>query len=419
MKRILMVSVLLGIGSYSCGSPEEHFKNQITEPVSLPYNSILETLKLKEDWISKTAETEIPDLPAQDEIVLQEDLGRAFIASMDGWIWKADLKRKTAEPFVKTSLLPAGMVAHPKNKDVLFFCVSRAKEGDADSENGPGIYELTISEKRIRRIGTRVPLDDGRVISKRSGIGVLYPDTVQKTLEFSKMNETNSRNVEKADDLAISRDGERIYFTEPYNHSKAILGVSSQSRKEVFTLGKNGRLWKYDLKNERASLVAEEYSYLDGILLEYEDGEKETAAIVNELSKSRLLRLYLRGERAGRDEIVIDGIPGFPDGMDRDSRGRIWIALPVERSKLVTWLHEHPFWKKLLLYVPDRLFPVSKKTGIVALSPDGTKPLFYTMYDGERFSQIIVVVPGKDKLYLAVYQEGHKGLVALPYPPDL
>ncbi|TGK95888.1 hypothetical protein EHQ30_04475 [Leptospira brenneri] len=404
---------------FSCKTPEEYFKNQIKEPVELPYNQAIESIKSKEDVIKQNISIDGSLLPAQDEILLQEDLGRAFVASIDGWIWKVDLTNNQAEPFVKTPLLPGGMVFHPKNQDIIYMCLSRGKQHNTSLSDGPGIYELTISTKLIRKIGTRVPIADKTKEPSNDQIGVFYPLGKETKIPISQLNETNSRNVEKADDLAISKDGERIYFTEPYDHPNSILGVSSQSKHEVLTLGRNGHLWKYDLKDNTASLVAHQYTYLDGILLEYTQGEQESSILLNELSKSRLIRLHLTGDKSGKDELVIEGLPGFPDGMDRDAKGRIWIAIPVERSKLITWLHKHPFWKRLVLYIPESLQPVSKKTAIIALSPNGDIPLYYAVHDGSLFSYIIVVVPGKEKLYLAVYQDGFKGFVTMPYPNNI
>ncbi|XDD46355.1 hypothetical protein AB3N60_16880 [Leptospira sp. WS39.C2] len=406
---------------FSCRTPEVHFKNQIKDPVDLPYNALVESIKAEGDPIKQYASIDGTDLPAQDEILIQEDLGRAFVASIDGWIWKVDLKANVAERFVETPLLPGGMVFHPKNKNIIYMCLSRGKQHNTNLTTQPGIYELTISSKQIRKIGTRVPFTDKSIEPPKDQIGIFYPKGKETKISMDLLNETNSRYVEKADDLAISNDGERIYFTEPYDHPNSILGVSIQSKQEVLTLGRNGHLWKYDLNDNTVSLIAYQYTYLDGILLEYseKENEKETSILLNELSKSRLIRLHLTGDKIGKDEVVIEGLPGFPDGMDRDPQGRIWIAIPVERSKLITWLHKHPFWKKLVLYIPEKLQPVSKKTGIIALSPNGTKPIYYSVHDGSLFSYIIVVVPGKDKLYLAVYQDGFKGFVTMPYPNNI
>ncbi|TGM57758.1 SMP-30/gluconolactonase/LRE family protein [Leptospira adleri] len=408
----IFVPILFGIVLWNfIPSPEDHFKRQIQEPIDFPYNSEIEKVKDSQDLSLKGILNLIPEVPAQDEILLQEDLGRAFVASIDGHIWIADLRKNQAERFVKTPLLPGGMVLHPKNPDLIYFCVSRANKEDPVDPNGPGIYELRISNKQIRKVATRVPkIPNAEDKNLKSLLGKFYAPREQPTLKFTDMNEENSRAVEKADDLAISEDGERIYFTEPYDHKGAILGVSAQSRSEVLTLGKNGNLWKIDLKRESASLVAHNYSYLDGILLEHSPNRnKESSILVNELSKCRLLRLHLLGDRAGEDEVVIEGLPGFPDGMDRDPQGRIWIALAVERSRLITWLHNHPFWKRIVLYIPEKLQPVSKRTGLLVLSKDGSKPLYYVMHNGSLFSTLIVVVPGKQKVYLSVYENGYKG----------
>ncbi|AOP34530.1 hypothetical protein A0128_12140 [Leptospira tipperaryensis] len=415
----LSIPILFGIVLWNTlVFPEDHFKKQIQEPIDFPNNMEIEKVKDSQDLAAKGIQTLNSNVPAQDEILLQEELNRAFVASIDGFIWIVDLKTNQAEPFVKTPLLPGGMVANPKNPDLIYFCASRGNKNDSTDPDGPGIYELRISNKQIRKIGTRVPkIPNSDEKNVKSLLGKFYTSEKQPSLRFDKMTNENSRAVEKSDDLAISNDGERIYFTEPYDHVGAILGVSVQSRSEALTLGKNGNLWKFDLKENTASLVAHNYSYLDGILLEYSpDRTKESSILVNELSKFRLIRLHLLGERSGEDEIVIEGLPGFPDGMDRDPQGRIWIALAVERSKLITWLHNHPFWKKIVLYIPENLQPVSRKTGLLVLSKDGTKPLYYVMHNGSLFSTLIVVVPGKKRIFLSVYEKNYKGLNVIPYP---
>ncbi|PJZ26512.1 hypothetical protein CH352_05280 [Leptospira hartskeerlii] len=415
---LLILFLLLALISSQLSYPEEYFKDQIQESVNFTYNSQIEQAKDSKDLSQRGIQMLIPNVPAQDEIILQEELGRAFVSSMDGFIWILDLKQNKAEPFVKTPLMPAGMVAHPKNSDLLYFCVSRGKKEDPIQPNGPGIYELKISNKSIRKISNRVPkIPPGQSVNTISTLGKLYATERQLAIRISEMNDSNSRQIEKADDLAISSDGERIYFTEPYDHPGAILGVSDQSRNEALSLGKNGNVWKIDLKNGTSSLVAHNYSYVDGILLEYSVGHKEEVSILlNEVSRFRLIRMYLSGENSGKDEIVIDGLPGFPDGMDRDPQGRVWVALVIERSKLVTWLHNHPFWKRLVLYIPQKIQPVSKRTGLLVLSKDGKTPLYYGMHDGSKFSTLIVVIPGKEKIYLSVYEKGYKGINILPYP---
>lgn len=161
----------------SCRTPEEYFKNQIKEPVDLPYNPSFESVKSDGDPIKQNVTISGSVLPAQDEILLQEDLGRAFVASIDGWIWKVDLSSNKAEPFVKTPLLPGGMVFHPKNSDIIFMCLARGKQHTTDLVDGPGIYELTISTKQLRKIGTRVPIVDKTKEPSDNQIGIFFQRT--------------------------------------------------------------------------------------------------------------------------------------------------------------------------------------------------------------------------------------------------
>ncbi|TGL61380.1 hypothetical protein [Leptospira sarikeiensis] len=415
---LLVLAVVVIVFWNLISIPEDHFKKQIGEPVQFHYNEEIEKVKDSKDLSELGIQTSFTDVPAQDEILLQENLGRAFVASMDGFIWILDLQKNKAEQFVKAPLMPGGMVSHPKDPDLIYFCASRGKKDDPVDPSGPGIYELKISNKTIRKISTRVPIipktPDQNITSS---FGKLYSNGKGPKLRFSEMNDSNSRLIEKADDLAISRDGERIYFTEPYDHAGAILGVSDQSRNEALTLGQNGNVWKLDLKENTASLVAYDYAYVDGILLEYPPGQNiETSILLNEVSKFRLLRLHLSGQNSGKDEVAIDGLPGFPDGMDRDPQGRVWVALVFERSKLVTWLHSHPFWKNIVLYIPQRFQPVSRKSGLLLLSEDGKKPLYYGIHNGSIFSTLIVVIPGKEKVFLSVYEKGYKGINTIPYP---
>ncbi len=421
MKRIryvlLAVVVIIGIVLWSfSATPEPYFIEQIGAGVDFPTNHSIEKVRANLDTVG--LRTLYENVPAQDEILLQEAQGRAFVAAMDGAIWIIDLNSQTARPFVTPPLMPAGMVAHPRDPDLIYFCASRKKPDDPVQENGPGIYQLRVSTRQVTKIGDRVPaIPDGEPAAKQSTFGTLYADGTQPRWRIDEMHAGNSRAVEKADDLAISNDGERIYFTEPYDHPGAILGVSDQSRNEALSLGRNGNIWKYDLRNGTAALVAHGYSYVDGILLEYSAaGERETALLVNELSHFRLLRLHLRGANAGQDDVVIEGLPGFPDGMDRDPAGRIWVALVVERSVLINWLHRHPFWKRFVMYIPQRYQPVSRRTALLVLSPDGGTPLYYGVHDGSRFSTLIVVIPGSELVYLAVYAPDRRGIEVMPYP---
>jgi sugar lactone lactonase YvrE len=168
------------------------------------------------------------------------------------------------------------------------------------------------------------------------------------------------------------------------------------------------------------SLVARDFNFIDGILIEERGTAPEESVLITETTKFKIDRLFVAGPRAGTHEILWENLPGMPDGMDRDDKGRIWIGFVKKRSAVVTWVHRHPWIKNAVMNLPKWLLPIPKQTGILCLSRDAARPLYYAMHDGKTGLQdIAVVVPYGDKLYLPNFKEGSQGIFTLPFPPGL
>jgi hypothetical protein len=124
--------------------------------------------------------------------------------------------------------------------------------------------------------------------------------------------------------------------------------------------------------------------------------------LVTQTSLFRLTRFYVSGPKAGSDEVVIEGLTGLDDGMDRDDAGRIWLALFSSRTRLLTWVHENPWIKPVFMRVPARLLmALPQQTGVVVVSPDGRTPLYSALYDGDELASIASAVPSRAGIYLA------------------
>ena len=155
------------------------------------------------------------------------------------------------------------------------------------------------------------------------------------------------------DNLEVSADGRRIYFSEPFDYSGASVDDAVD---EAIALATNGRLWRYDLDTGVTRLIAEGFHFINGVSYDLHEGQpREESVIVNETSHFRLTRFYLRGPRAGTAEVVLDGITGMNDGMDRDAAGRIWLALFTEGSRVLTWVHAHAWVKPLFMRTPPKM----------------------------------------------------------------
>lgn len=349
-----------------------------------------------------------------DDLVLQEHLHRAFATGRDGWIWQIDLETGDAERLLDVPLMAAGAHEVPGDDDRICFCASHLSGATYPESERVGLYELTVSTKSVRLLVDRVPMPPPIEKPPPGNQGTVFTEATETRLRLDAMNDTNSRALAFCNDLAITEDGKRIYFSEPFPYEGASMGAGAFG--EAITLGKNGRLWRYDRDDEAVALVAQDYNFIDGVLAEDFDRSQEESVLVTETTKFRILRLYIRGEKAGQDEIVWENLPSMADGMERDDAGRIWIGMIKKRSGLITWIHAHPFIKPFILRLPQSLLPVPTVTATMALSADASTPLYYAEHPGTAVHDIAAAIPGSQYLYLANFSDETPGLHRIPLP---
>lgn len=374
-----------------------------------PLSSALQKVRSARDDVALSARTTPGELPGYDDVVLQEAQGRAWATAMDGYLWRIDLASGQQARWAKAPLIPSGARADPTNPEVLYFCASRLYGVVHPAGEQPGLYKLHIPSRKIEAVALQVaattePPAQERVAAEQSAV----------YLKQAAMTATNSRPIAFCNDLDISADGRRIYFSEPYASADASMGGGAFN--EAIARSRNSRLWLIDL-DRGARLVAQGFAFIDGVLIEPGvNNAKENTLLVTETTNFRLLRLHLAGAHAGSHEVLQDSLPGLPDGLDRDPQGRLWIGLIKERSAVSTWVHNNNWIKPLLVRLPHALLPVPTRTGLMALSADGRTPLYLSMHDGLTVPDISVVSAGSKALYPARFKTDSHGFVTLPYP---
>jgi len=368
---------------------------------------------VNEDVIAASFTQIALELPGYDEVILYEDQDLALATAVDGWFWQIDLKEKTAKRFVDAPLMPAGARIAPDNTNIVYFCSSFLYDTTYPKNERVGLYQLNLANKQITPLVLEVPKVSGiglapKVLAMGTGVELSTPLTKQ----------SNSRPLAFCNDLDVSADGKRIYFTEPFSYENASMGGGGTYR-EAISLGQNGLVWLYDFSSDSVSLISKNFTFPDGILIETnEDGEDESLLIA-ETVKFQIQRMFISGSRSGQSEIVQKDMPAMPDGLDRDANGNIWIGMIKQRSNTIDWIHKNPWIKHLLLRLPVTMMPVSRETSYMALSPNGETVLFYSVHDGSVFTEISVVIPGSNQLYLATVGHDSKGLYSVPYPKSL
>jgi sugar lactone lactonase YvrE len=357
------------------------------------------------------------DVPPFDDMAFLQDGTTALVTATDGRIWRLNLANHSGDPLVDPPLMAYGIHEAPGDPNRLYFCASRSY-ADAAPEERVGLYRFSLDTRKVESLVLDVPATD--LMNERP---IVYADNDTGAPELGPGIDVPRRPLIVCDNLEVSEDGRRIYFTEPFDYTGASV---DDALDEALALAPNGRLWRYDIDTDTTRLIAEGFHFINGVLCDRHPGQpREESVLVTQTSLFRLTRFYLRGPKAGRDEVVLDGITGLDDGMDRDAQGRIWLALFSHRSTLLTWVHEHAWIKPLFMRVPARLLmALPQRTGILVVTPDGRTPLYSALYDGDALASIASAVPSPGGIYLAnealgAERQERNRVVRLKWPAEL
>jgi hypothetical protein len=354
-------------------------------------------------------------LPGFDDLALL-DGSAALATGGDGRIWTVNLDTHAVEPLLDPPLMAYGIHEVPGDPNHAYFCASRSY-GPVQPGERVGLYRLTIDTRAVEPLVVDVPATD-----LRNERPIVYADDNPNAPEL-RPGSGSRRELLVCDNLEVSADGRRIYFSEPFDYTGASVDDAVD---EAIALAPNGRLWRHDLDTGVTRLIAEGFHFINGVLYDLHEGHpREQSVIVNQTSHFRLTRFYLRGPKAGTAEVVLDGITGMNDGMDRDAAGRIWLALFTEGSAILTRVHAHAWVKPLFMRIPPRLLlREPRRTGVLVLSPDGRTPLYAAMYQGPLLTSIPSAVASPAGVYLANLALGDRdrqqtGIVRLDWPSSL
>jgi Strictosidine synthase-like, N-terminal/Strictosidine synthase len=159
----------------------------------------------------------------------------------------------------------------------------------------------------------------------------------------------------------------------------------------------------------------------EGVVL----SEDEDFVVVAEWLGYRLTRHWLTGPKAGTTDRLVENLPGTPDGLVSDGRGRLYVALPVLRSAVLDWLQYHPLVKDqvakvLSPWLARRLAvdPPGGGRGMVVVVDERDGRITGALYDaeGRLGSGLSTAVPYAGWLYVgSVFGDG---ITRCRLPPD-
>jgi sugar lactone lactonase YvrE len=193
------------------------------------------------------------------------------------------------------------------------------------------------------------------------------------------------------DDVDIAKNG-TIYFTD----ASSRWGIEDY-RSDIVEHRPSGRLISFDPDKGIANVLLDGLYFANGVAIS-PDGE---FILINETSEYRVQKYWLKGEKTGQSEILMDNLPGFPDGISSNGKGTYWIAMPALRKEIIDNLAGKPFVRKIILRLPEDLQPAPDHYGFI-IGIDGDGNIIHNFQDPspESFSPITSVEEHEGFLFL-------------------
>jgi sugar lactone lactonase YvrE len=192
-------------------------------------------------------------------------------------------------------------------------------------------------------------------------------------------------------DVDVAADG-KIYFSDA-----SFKFSIEEFTEELMEHRPNGRLMAYDPEAKTTCVLLDDLYFANGVAVTPD----QTSIIVVEMGMYRVWRYWLSGPREGQSEILIDNLPGFPDGISSNGEGTFWLSLVSPRlSDVDNIMFPRP--------------PVAENYGFV-LGIDLEGRVIYNLQDpSASFSQITSVQEHGGMLYLGSLVEDAIGRLPVP-----
>ena len=191
---------------------------------------------------------------------------------------------------------------------------------------------------------------------------LIVADAIKGLLSVNKSGEVKVLATEAdgvkfgcLNDLDVGADG-TIYFTEA---SKKF--PMSQFTSDLLEHQPNGRLLALEPHSPRPRTLLRDLYFANGVAV----SPDQAFVLVVETGMYRVRRVWLKEPKMGQNDIFIDNLPGFPDGISSNGRDRFWLALVTPRQAMFDRMQPYPFMRKMVMRLPKFIQPAPQRYSFV------------------------------------------------------
>jgi sugar lactone lactonase YvrE len=164
-----------------------------------------------------------------------------------------------------------------------------------------------------------------------------------------------------------------IYFTNTSSESPYTI---KYGRKLILEMKPNGGLYQYNPTTKEVKTLIDGTYFGNGVVI----SKDESFVLMVETTQYRILKYWIKGEKAGKTEVFMDNLHGFPNGISIREDGTFWLGFTTKRNDALDKIHHKPGMKKFVFGLPNWLQPKEDKFGMVMhLSENGT--ILNTFFD--------------------------------------
>lgn len=220
----------------------------------------------------------------------------------------------------------------------------------------PGTHEpREVGRLDGRPLGLEL-LADGRVLvcDAHRGGGLYALDPRDGAVE-ALVTEVEGAPLGVCNNAAVAADG-TIYFSD-----STLAFPLEQWRRDLVSDPHAGRLVRRD-PDGTVTVVVRGLRFANGVAL----APDESFVCVAQSTGRDVVRLWLTGDRAGQQDVLLPDLPGYPDNIARGSDGLIWVTIGSPTVPLLELLLRLPApVRRAFARIPQSLLPNPARTARV------------------------------------------------------